>query len=82
MFQFKISLNYSVNKDLDIRLIYPPTDEANPGLNYPNSCIAIKLRSNNMPFNLVETLTKKSENMIKKLATDPEGGKPQVIPVF
>jgi hypothetical protein len=57
-------------------------DEANPDQNYPNSCLAIKLRSNNMPFNLVETLIKKSENMIKKLATDPEGGKPQVIPVF
>ena len=36
-----------------------------------------------MPHKLVETLGKKSENMIKKLATEEKGkGKPQVLPVF
>jgi hypothetical protein len=46
-------------------------------MNYPNSCVALKLKSNNMPYNLVETLTKKGEIMIKKLATEEKGkGKP------
>ena len=38
-----------------------------------------------MPHKLVETLLKKSENMIKKLATTPlDGyqGSPQLLPVF
>jgi hypothetical protein len=36
-----------------------------------------------MPHNLVTTLLKKSEMMIKKLATEEKGkGKPQVIPIY
>ena len=35
-----------------------------------------------MPHKLVEMLIKKSEGMIKKLATEASGGKPQVIGVF
>ena len=74
---YKINLNYSMNKDLDIRLIYPPEEDAE--LSYPKSCLVLKLRSNNMPHNLVETLMKKGDNMIKKLAL---AGKPQVLPIF
>lgn len=36
-----------------------------------------------MPYDLVETITKKGEKMINKLVTEEEGkGKPQLIPVF
>lgn len=58
-------------------MIYPqPEDGATEKEMYPYSNLIIKLRSVSLPHKLVEMLLKKSETMIKKLATDPEGAKP------
>lgn len=64
-------------------MIYPTPEQGSTDKeNYPNSNIIIKLKSGSLPHKLVEMLLKKSEAMIKKLVLDPEGAKPQVIPVF
>jgi hypothetical protein len=68
--QYKINLSFGMNKNMDIRFIYPQNEEENPELNYPNSSLVVKLKSNTMPHNLVEALLKKAENMIKKLTTE------------
>jgi len=74
---------YSINKQLDIQFIYPSDDVESQGkFNYPNSCLIVKLKSKRMPHKLVEQLIKKTEQLVAKLATDKEGGKPQLIPAF
>jgi len=72
---------YSMHKQLDISFIYPAPYEDEEGTqptqpSYPSSSVVVKLRSKVMPHNLVETLLKKSENMIKKLAMAEGGGQP------
>ena len=67
-----------MHKQLDISFIYPAPYEDEDGTqhSYPSSSVVVKLRSKVMPHNLVETLLKKSENMVKKLATAEGGGRP------
>jgi hypothetical protein len=65
-------MEYTMLKQLQINFIYPDND-------YPNCNVAVKLRSKTMPHKLVDTLVRKCENMVKKLATTPDGewlGKP------
>lgn len=71
----------SINKDLNIQFIYPPKEENETEIPYPQSNLIVKLRSNQMPHKLVETLQKKSEGMIKKLTLESPP-KPQLLPVF
>ena len=81
----KIYMEYTVNKQLEIQFIYPSLADVGEELLYPNSSIVLKLKSKSMPHKLVETLLKKAENMIKKLATTPVDGyqgTPQTLPVF
>lgn len=89
--QMRIYMNYNVNKMLDLTIIFPQPDPAAPQTDYPNSAIVIKLASKVLPAKLVETLKKKGEAMIKKLAyggqaaTDgkaPVKGKPQALAAF
>mmetsp|Transcript_17822 Transcript_17822/g.30224 ORF Transcript_17822/g.30224 Transcript_17822/m.30224 type:complete len:486 (-) Transcript_17822:71-1528(-) len=97
--QVKIKLDYTINKQLDITLIYPGTnakegeeeeEELESKHQYPNSTLAVKLRSKVMPHKMVETLLKKAEALSKKLAvTRLEGdkagdwtGQPQGVAVF
>ena len=67
-------MEYTINKQLEIQFIYPSLADVGEDLLYPNSSIVIKLKSKTMPHKLVETLLKKSENMIKKLAVTPVDG--------
>ena len=46
---------------------------------YPESAIVVKLRSKVLPQQLIDTLIKKSEALIKKLVAE---GKPQTFAVF
>ena len=80
----KIMMPLTMNKQLDVHFIYPTPQEDDSGVErcYPNSSIVVKLKSKVMPHDLVEKLLKRSENMVKKLATAEGGGKPQVVPVF
>ena len=69
--QIKIFMEYSINKQLEIHFIYPSLADVGEEMLYPNSCVVVKLKSKVMPHKLIETLLKKSENMIKKLALTP-----------
>jgi hypothetical protein len=62
-------MEYTINKQLEIHYIYPSVADVGEDLLYPNSSVVLKLKSKTMPHKLVETLLKKSENMIRKLAT-------------
>lgn len=61
-------MNYNKQKMLDMTIIFPQPDPDAPQFDYPNSSVIIKLFSKTLPAKLVETLQKKSEAMIKKLA--------------
>ena len=93
-------MNYNMNKMLDVILIFPQPDEADDAATkasttYPHSSMVIRLSSKVLPAKLVETLQKKSEGMIRKLAYGAaatatggvaagakDGGKPQALAVF
>ena len=69
--QLRLSMNYNVNKMLDVHMIFPQPDPDDPASDYPNSSLTVQLSSKVLPVSLVATLRKKSEAMVKKLVYGP-----------